>query len=106
MLFFLYGVIERLPIRWNLKAALSLCIVAFSRREAGPASLENALKLCIVAFSRREAGPASLENALKLCIVAFSRREAGPASLENALVMAHPEQPGCRSSWGVLHVRS
>jgi hypothetical protein len=35
--------LERFQFPWNLKAALSLCIVAFSRREVVSTSLENAL---------------------------------------------------------------
>jgi len=39
----LESILERFQFPWNLKAALSLCIVAFSRREVVSASLENAL---------------------------------------------------------------
>jgi hypothetical protein len=35
--------VERFQFPWNLKAALFLCIVAFSRREVVSTSLENAL---------------------------------------------------------------
>jgi hypothetical protein len=34
--------LERFPIRWNRKETLRLCFIAFSRREAVSASLENA----------------------------------------------------------------
>jgi len=47
MLFFIYGVLERFPIRWNRKAAPDLCLVAFSRREVVSTSLENALVMAL-----------------------------------------------------------
>jgi hypothetical protein len=77
--------LERFQFPWNLKAAHSLCIVAFSRREVVSTSLENALKANIAQIEKGievlldrivESGNASVIAAYEKRITKLEREKA------------------------------
>jgi hypothetical protein len=95
--------LERFPIPWNLKAALSLCFVAISRREPTSGSLEIALAAAFLSISfaapalsqsEAEYQQACQDDALRLC----SEHVPDHAKIKSCL-LAHKKaiSPACRS---------